>query len=237
MRTDQRKPDELRPISITRNWQTAGESSVLVSFGQTKVLCTGTFEKDVPVWMKGSGKGWVTAEYEMLPRATSDRNKRESRKGNISGRTHEISRLIARSLRAAVDLEKLGERQIIVDCDVLQADGGTRCAAITGGWLALKDCLQWAADNNFLSSVNDVLINQVAAVSVGILHNTPILDLPYEEDSKAETDMNIVMTAKSEFVEIQGTAEGVTFNRAELDELLRLGETGCQELFSIQNSS
>ncbi|MDR3152163.1 MAG: ribonuclease PH [Bifidobacteriaceae bacterium] len=237
MRTDQRKDDELRNVSIVRNWQDVGESNVLVSFGQTKVLCTATFEKEVPVWMKGSGKGWVTAEYEMLPRATSSRNKRESRKGGVSGRTHEISRLIARALRAAVDLEKLGERQIIIDCDVLQADGGTRCASITGGWVALRDCLEWAKNHNFLSSVDDVLINQVAAVSVGILHNTPILDLPYEEDSKAETDMNIVMTEKGEFVEIQGTAEGATFNRSELDELLRLGEVGCQKLFSIQNVS
>ncbi|MDR2748882.1 MAG: ribonuclease PH [Bifidobacteriaceae bacterium] len=236
MRNDKRAPNQLRDIKIERGWQEAGEGSVLVSFGNTKVLCTATFDTSVPRWMKDSGRGWVTSEYEMLPRANNERNSRESRKGKIGGRTHEISRLIGRSLRAAVNLEALGEAQIIIDCDVLQADGGTRCASITGGWVALKDALLWGKENGFISDIDLVLEKQIAAVSVGILNNTPILDLPYEEDSRAETDMNVVMASNGEYVEIQGTAERQTFNRDELNQLLDLANEGCGELFKLQNN-
>jgi ribonuclease PH len=236
IRNDKRLPSDLRDVEIMRNWQKAGEGSVLVSFGDTKVLCTATFDTSVPRWMKDTGKGWVTAEYEMLPRANEERSARESRRGKVGGRTHEISRLIGRSLRAAVDLEMLGEAQIIIDCDVLQADGGTRCASITGGWVALKDALLWAEKKGFIHDAKSVLKKQIAAISVGILNNTPILDLPYEEDSRAETDMNVVMTSGSEYVEIQGTAEEQTFNRDELNSLLDLANKGCKELFELQNN-
>ncbi|MDR3128261.1 MAG: ribonuclease PH [Bifidobacteriaceae bacterium] len=237
IRGDDRSPDQLRHIKIIRHWQSVGEASVLVSFGKTKVLCTATFDSEIPKWSKGTGKGWVTSEYEMLPRATWQRTKRESRLGKVGGRTYEISRLIARSLRAAVNLKVLGENQIVIDCDVLQADGGTRCASITGAWVALKDSLIWAKKQSLISNVDEVLQNQIAAVSVGIVNQTAVLDLPYDEDSKAQTDMNVVMTKSGEFVEIQGTAEGATFNQAELNELLKLANKGCQELMKIQNAS
>jgi ribonuclease PH len=229
-RADGRRPDELRPVTLTRRWLEAGEGSVLVEFGATKVLCVASFTPGVPRWRKGSGEGWVTAEYSMLPRATSTRSERESVKGRIGGRTHEISRLIGRSLRAVVDVAALGENTLVLDCDVLQADGGTRTAAITGAWVALADAIAWGQREGAIKGSKPVLLDSVAAVSVGIVDGVPVLDLPYEEDVRAHTDMNVVVTGKGQFVEVQGTAEQTPFDRAELDALLDLALDGTAEL-------
>ncbi|WP_204043935.1 ribonuclease PH [Acrocarpospora phusangensis] len=233
-RSDGRSPDQLRPVTITRNWLAHAEGSVLVEFGGTKVLCAATVESGVPRWRKGSGLGWVTAEYAMLPRATNTRGDRESVRGKIGGRTHEISRLIGRSLRACVDYKALGENSIILDCDVLQADGGTRTAAITGAYVALADAVAWMRKKRMCPG--DPLVDSVAAVSVGIVGNTPLLDLCYVEDVKAETDMNVVMTGKGAFVEVQGTAEGTPFDRDVLDDLLDLAASGCAQLTELQKT-
>ena len=239
-RTDGRSDDELRPITITRHWQDHPAGSVLVEFGRTRVLCAASASTGVPRWRKGSGLGWVTAEYAMLPSATNTRSDRESVKGRIGGRTHEISRLIGRSLRAVIDYQALGENTIVLDCDVLQADGGTRTAAITGAYVALADAVSHLRDEGALAgtgSSNDVLTGSVAAVSVGIIDGVPRLDLPYEEDVRAETDMNVVMTGTGSFVEVQGTAEGAAFDRAELDALLSLAEKGCADLTRMQGEA
>ena len=233
-RPDGRRPDELRPVTITRHWLDEAEGSVLVEFGRTRVLCVASFTTGVPRWKKGSGAGWVTAEYAMLPRATSTRSDRESVKGRIGGRTHEISRLIGRSLRAVVDVKALGENTIVLDCDVLQADGGTRTAAITGAYVALADAVAWARGAKVLPAGAPVLTGSVAAVSVGIVDGVPVLDLPYVEDVRAETDMNVVVTGDGRFIEVQGTAEGAPFDRAELDSLLDLAVAGTARLTQIQ---
>ncbi|WP_182353956.1 ribonuclease PH [Flaviflexus huanghaiensis] len=234
-RKDSRRANELRSITITPNWQEAGEGSCLVEFGKTRVLCTASFTEGVPRWKKGAGSGWVTAEYAMLPRATDSRGIRESVKGKIGGRTHEISRLIGRSLRAVVDMDKLGENSIVLDCDVLQADGGTRTASITGAYVALALAVDWALQNKILKA--SPLKDSVAAVSVGIVDGVPLLDLPYEEDVRAETDMNVVVTGSGSFVEIQGTAEDGTFNRNELDAMLDLALSGTAELTELQKEA
>lgn len=234
-RPDGRRPDELRPITFTRNWQSHPAGSVLVEFGGTKVLCAASASVGVPRWRKGSGLGWVTAEYAMLPSATHTRSDRESVKGKIGGRTHEISRLVGRSLRACVDYAALGENTIVIDCDVLQADGGTRTAAITGAYVALADAVAHLRGEGAL--IGEPLVESVAAVSVGIIDGEPRLDLPYVEDVRAETDMNVVMTGKGTFVEVQGTAEGAPFRRAELDALLALAEKGCAELTQLQQAA
>ncbi len=233
-RIDGRTNDELRPITIERGWSAQAEGSALISFGNTKVLCTASFTNGVPRWMVGTGKGWVTAEYAMLPRATNSRNDRESVKGKIGGRTHEISRLIGRSLRAIVDTKALGENTIVIDCDVLQADGGTRTAAITGAYVALHDAIEWGRDKGFIGKNARALIDSVGAVSVGIIDGEPMLDLQYTEDVRAETDMNVVATGKGLFVEVQGTAEGAPFDKAELDRLLELATAGIARLTEIQ---
>jgi len=235
-RPDGRAADELRPITITRNWQKYAEGSVLIEFGDTKVLCAASVVQGVPRWRKGSGLGWVTAEYSMLPRATLTRNDRESVKGRIGGRTHEISRLIGRSLRAAIDLSALGENSISIDCDVIQADGGTRTAAITGAYVALADAVSWLRAKNALAQP-EPLINSIAAISVGVIDGEPRLDLMYEEDVRAETDMNVVVTGTGDFVEVQGTAEGVPFRRDELDALLDLAVAGCATLADLQKQA
>ncbi|MFE7225134.1 ribonuclease PH [Nocardioides sp. NPDC057577] len=229
-RADGRADDELRPIKITRNWLDHAAGSVLIEFGKTRVLCAASASEGVPRWRKGSGLGWVTAEYAMLPASTHERSSRESVKGRIGGRTHEISRLVGRSLRAVIDYKALGENTINIDCDVLQADGGTRTAAITGAYIALADAVASLG-------VPKALTGSVAAISVGIIDGVPRLDLPYEEDVRAETDMNIVMTGEGKFVEVQGTAEGVAFDRAELDALLALGEKGCADLTKLQEAA
>jgi ribonuclease PH len=234
-RPDGRAPDQLRPVTITRDWQKYAEGSALVEFGDTKVLCSASVQQSVPRWRKGSGLGWVTAEYAMLPRATLTRNDRESVKGRIGGRTHEISRLVGRSLRAAIDLSKLGENSISIDCDVLQADGGTRTAAITGAYVALADAVRWLQSKGAV--VGDPLINSISAVSVGVIDGEARLDLMYEEDVRAETDMNVVVTGTGSFVEVQGTAEGVPFRRDELDALLDLAVAGCEQLADIQQQA
>jgi ribonuclease PH len=231
-RPDGRAPDQLRDIRITRQWLDYAEGSVLVEFGSTRVLCAASLTEGVPRWRKGSGLGWVTAEYAMLPRATHTRSDRESVKGRIGGRTHEISRLIGRSLRAVIDTKLLGENTIVLDCDVLQADGGTRTAAITGAYVALVDAVNWAREKGLVTK--DPLLDSVAAVSVGIFEGTPVLDLNYAEDVKAETDMNLVLTGRGQFVEVQGTAEGAPFDRSELNALLDLGAGGCARLTEIQ---
>lgn len=233
-RSDGRTAAELRAVSFERNWSEHAEGSCLVSFGKTKVLCTASFTPGVPRWRKDSGLGWVTAEYSMLPRATNTRNDRESVRGKIGGRTHEISRLIGRSLRAAVDYKALGENSIVIDCDVLQADGGTRTAAITGAWIALHDAIAWAVSQGHVASLDKALIDTVSAISVGVIEGQPRLDLHYEEDVRAETDMNVVMLGSGGFVEVQGTAEGAPFNRTELDALLNLAAAGCTELAKLQ---
>jgi ribonuclease PH len=233
-RVDGRTPDELRPITIERGWSAQAEGSALISFGATKVLCTASFTNGVPRWLTGKGKGWVTAEYAMLPRATNDRSDRESVKGRIGGRTHEISRLIGRSLRAIIDTKALGENTIVIDCDVLQADGGTRTAAITGAYIALADAVEWGRDKGFIGKNAKALIDSVAAVSVGIIDGVPMLDLAYTEDVRAETDMNVVMTGRGLFIEVQGTAEGAPFDKRELDELLELAGSGVARLTEIQ---
>jgi ribonuclease PH len=234
-RSDGRTSDQLRPVTFERNWSEHAEGSTLVSFGKTKVLCTASFTPGVPRWLKDSGTGWVTAEYAMLPRATTTRNQRESVKGKLGGRTQEISRLIGRSLRAVVDMKALGENSILIDCDVLQADGGTRTAAITGSYVALVDALTWARGEGHVSG--DPLTDSVAAVSVGIIDGEPRLDLHYDDDVRAETDMNVVMTGAGNFVEVQGTAEGEPFDRALLDNLLNLAAAGIADLTELQKAA
>lgn len=238
-RADGRATNELRSVKITRNFLDAGEGSVLVEFGNTKVLCVASFTEGVPRWRKDSGLGWVTGEYSMLPRATSTRNQRESVKGKVSGRTQEISRLVGRALRAVVDMSALGDNTIVLDCDVLQADGGTRTASITGAYVALADAVAWGIERGHIKphAGKPVLRDSVAAISVGIIDGVPCLDLPYEEDVRAETDMNVVMTGSGKFIEVQGTAEGEPFDRAELGQLLDLATAGCQELTSKQNDA
>ena len=235
-RPDGRAPDQLRPVTITRNWQAYAEGSALVEFGETKVLCAASVQQGVPRWRKGSGLGWVTAEYAMLPRATLTRNDRESVRGRIGGRTHEISRLIGRALRASIDLAALGENSIAIDCDVLQADGGTRTAAITGAYVALADAVAWLRTKGALAKA-DPLVTSIAAVSVGVIDGEPRLDLMYEEDVRAETDMNVVCTGAGAFVEVQGTAEGAPFRRDELDALLDLAVAGCGQLTKLQQDA
>ena len=234
-RPDGRTADQLRPVTITRRWLDHAEGSVLVEFGRTRVLCAASVVVGVPRWRKGSGLGWVTSEYAMLPRSTHTRSDRESVKGRIGGRTHEISRLVGRSLRACLDLAALGENTITVDCDVLQADGGTRTAAITGGYVALADAVAWLAARGALAaSPKKALANSVSAVSVGVIDGEPRLDLAYEEDVSAEVDMNVVCTGAGEFVEVQGTGEAATFGRKTLDALLDLAVAGCDELARLQ---
>jgi ribonuclease PH len=236
-RIDGRKADELRPVTIERGWAAHAEGSALISFGDTKVLCTASFTNGVPRWKVGKGEGWVTAEYSMLPRATHTRNDRESVKGKIGGRTHEISRLIGRSLRAAVDVRALGENTIVIDCDVLQADGGTRTAAITGAYLALADAIEWGRAQKFIGQKAKPIVDSVSAISVGIIDGVPMLDLAYTEDVRAETDMNVVVTGAGKFVEVQGTAEGVAFDRDELNLLLDLALKGTSQLSLIQTAA
>ncbi|HEX2360935.1 MAG TPA: ribonuclease PH [Jiangellaceae bacterium] len=235
-RPDGRAADQLREVRITRRWLDHAEGSVLIEFGATRVLCAASVTEGVPRWRKGSGQGWVTAEYAMLPRSTNTRSDRESVRGRIGGRTHEISRLVGRALRGVIDVSALGENTVVLDCDVLQADGGTRTAAITGAYVALADAVDWMRARALLTS-GDVLRGSVAAVSVGVVDGLPMLDLCYEEDVRAETDMNVVMTGDGRFVEVQGTAEGEPFDRAELDALLALAENGCAELTGIQQAA
>jgi ribonuclease PH len=235
-RPDGRAANQLRPITFERDYTEMAAGSVLVTFGRTRVLCTASIDEDVPRWMRGSGKGWVTAEYSMLPGASPERIDREAAKGKQSGRTVEIQRLIGRSLRAACDMKLLGERQVIVDCDVLQADGGTRTASICGGYLALHDALTRLVQNGAIK--HHPLHSACAAISVGIVDGTPVLDLPYVEDSRAEVDMNVVMLGREgeepRFVEVQGTAEGVAFRRSELDALLELASDGIADIMGYQ---
>ncbi|WP_018936919.1 ribonuclease PH [Thioalkalivibrio sp. ALJ24] len=234
MRPSGRQPDEMRPVRFTRHFTRHAEGSVLVEFGDTRVLCNATIEPRVPPWLKGKGKGWVTAEYSMLPRSTHDRMAREAARGKLGGRTMEIQRLIGRALRAVVDQEALGERQIIVDCDVIQADGGTRTASISGACVALRDAVAHGREIGLLKK--DPLHGQLAAVSVGIFHGTPVLDLDYDEDSAAETDLNLVMNEAGGVIEIQGTAEGHAFRRDELDRMLDLGEKGIRTIIDAQRA-
>lgn len=236
-RSDGRTAQELREITFERGWLDNAEGSVLVSFGRTKVLCAASFVPGVPRWRRNSGLGWVTAEYAMLPRATDTRNQRESVRGKLGGRTHEISRLIGRSLRAVFDYEALGENTINLDCDVLQADGGTRTAAITGAYVALVDAIEWARGQGHVPAGAQVLSDSVAAVSVGIVGGEPRLDLHYDDDVNADTDMNVVMTGSGRFIEIQGTAEQEPFDRGLLNELLDLAETGCAEITGLQQQA
>lgn len=234
-RPDGRRPDQLREVTITRNWLDHAEGSVLVEFGSTRVLCAASVLEDVPRWRRGSGLGWITAEYAMLPRSTNTRSDRESVKGRVGGRTHEISRLVGRSLRACIDLKALGENSIMLDCDVLQADGGTRTAAITGGYVALADAVRWLEGRK--RTKGNALTASVAAVSVGIIGGEPRLDLCYTEDVAAETDMNVVCTGGGEFVEVQGTAEREPFDRKLLDQLLDLAVAGCADLTRLQRDA
>ena len=235
MRAHGRAAQDLRPVTLTRHYTRHAEGSVLVSFGDTRVLCTASVEERVPGFLKGSGKGWVTAEYGMLPRATHTRSDREAARGKQGGRTLEIQRLIGRSLRAVMDLEAFGERTLTLDCDVLQADGGTRTASITGAYVALKDAVQQLLKQGLLKT--DPVHGAVAAVSVGIVGGTPVLDLDYSEDSHAETDMNVVMNEAGAFIEVQGTAEGHAFHRHELDSMLKLAEQGIQQLMAKQREA
>lgn len=234
-RTDGRSATDLRPITFERAWLEQAEGSALVSFGRTRVLCTASFSPGVPRWLKDSGRGWVTAEYAMLPRSTHTRSDRESVKGRLGGRTQEISRLIGRSLRAIIDMEALGENTIVIDCDVLQADGGTRTAAITGAYVALVDAIAWARQEGHVKK--DPLLDSVAAVSVGIIDGEPRLDLHYDDDVNADTDMNVVMTGNGRYVEVQGTAEGEPFEKALLDQLLELAAAGCAQLTTLQRAA
>ncbi|CAM5380624.1 Ribonuclease PH OS=Streptomyces alboniger OX=132473 GN=rph PE=3 SV=1 [Streptomyces alboniger] len=236
-RFDGRTPEQLRPITIERGWSKHAEGSVLISFGDTKVFCTASVTEGVPRWRKGSGEGWVTAEYSMLPRSTNTRGDREAVRGRIGGRTHEISRLIGRSLRAVIDYKALGENTVVLDCDVLQADGGTRTAAITGAYVALADAVTWAQGKKLIKPGRKPLTGTVSAVSVGIVGGEPLLDLCYEEDVKAETDMNVVCTGDGRFVEIQGTAEAEPFDRKELNALLDLAVAGCDDLAAHQRAA
>ena len=235
MRPSQRQPDALRPVRLTRHYTKHAEGAVLVEFGDTKVICTASVEESVPGFLKGKGQGWVTAEYGMLPRSTGSRMRREAASGKQSGRTQEIQRLIGRSLRAVVDLEKLGERQILIDCDVIQADGGTRTASITGAFVALADAINGLIAAGKLAA--SPLRDHVAAISVGIVDGVPVLDLDYIEDSGCETDMNVVMTGDGRFVEVQGTAEGVPFSRDEMNALMALAEKGIAELVQLQKTA
>ncbi len=235
MRPSQRQSDELRPLSLTRGYTAHAEGSVLIQVGQTRVLCTASVETSVPPFLRGKGQGWVTAEYGMLPRATHTRSAREAAKGKQTGRTQEIQRLIGRSLRAVTDLAALGERQITLDCDVLQADGGTRCAAITGAWVALHDaCAKLVAEGTLPANP---IRDHVAAISVGIVDGQPVLDLDYAEDSNCDTDMNVIMTGSGGIVEIQGTAEGTPFSRQELNQLVDLADAGIRELVAAQTQA
>jgi ribonuclease PH len=234
-RADGRSHDQLREVRFSRRWLSQAEGSVLVEFGQTRVLVAASVTEGVPRWRKGSGLGWVTSEYAMLPRATNTRNDRESVRGRIGGRTHEISRLIGRSVRAIIDYKALGENTIVLDCDVLQADGGTRTASITGAYVALADAVSWLRERNSLAA--EPLTGSVAAVSVGLVDGVPLLDLCYSEDSAADTDMNVVMSGEGAFIEVQGTAEGAPFDRALLDQLLDLGAMGCAQLTALQQAA
>ncbi|TRZ84980.1 MAG: ribonuclease PH [Streptomycetaceae bacterium] len=236
-RNDGRENSDLREIKFTRNWLNNAEGSVLVEFGNTRVLCVASFSPGVPRWLKDSGKGWVTSEYAMLPRATHTRSDRESVKGKLGGRTQEISRLVGRSLRSIVDMKELGENTIVIDCDVLQADGGTRTAAITGAYVALADAIAWAKEKGHISAKANPLSDSVAAVSVGIIDGVPMLDLCYEEDVRADTDMNVVCSGDGRFIEVQGTAEGQPFDRVLLDALLDLAVAGCTQLKALQKQT
>jgi len=235
MRPSKREPEELRPVSLERGVSLHAEGSCLIKFGNTHVLCTASLLDKVPGWLKGQGRGWVTAEYGMLPRSTSERMRREAATGRQSGRTLEIQRLIGRSMRAVVDLKALGERQITIDCDVVQADGGTRTAAITGAWVALRDCIAWMAARDMVTG--DVIRDQVAAVSCGLYSGQPVLDLDYAEDSQAEADVNFVLTGAGGIVEIQGTAEGDPFSEAQFEALKDLAKKGIAELCNLQKLS
>ncbi len=230
-RHDGRKPDQMRPIKVTKNYLKDPEGSCLIEFGATRVICTASVEEGVPPFLKGSGKGWVTAEYGMLPRSVTTRMRREK----TSGRTEEIQRLVGRSLRAVVNMDQLGERTIKIDCDVIQGDGGTRTASITGGFIALADALKWMVAQGKIAKVP--LKDYVAAISVGVSKGTPVLDLDYIEDSKADVDMNVIMTGKGEFVEVQGTGEGGTFSDAQMQALLKLAKKGIKELLVIQKKN
>ena len=236
MRPSGRKTDQMRKVSFERNFSKHAEGSCLVRFGDTQVLCTASLEEKPPAWLRNSGKGWVTAEYGMLPRATGDRMKREAASGKQGGRTQEIQRLIGRSLRAVVDLSALGEKQITIDCDVIQADGGTRTAAITGGWIALHDCLKWMEARS-MTKLDKVLKDHVAAISCGIFAGQSVIDLDYLEDSAAETDANFVMTGTGGIVEVQGTAEGAPFSQEEFLSLLALAKAGTEELVALQKQA
>ncbi len=235
MRPSKRKPDQLRAVTIERGYTKHAEGSVLVSFGDTQVLCTASVEEKVPGFLRGRGQGWLTAEYGMLPRATNTRGDREAARGRQSGRTQEIQRLIGRSMRAVVDLERLGERTIKIDCDVLQADGGTRTASITGAFVAVHDALDWLKARGLIEKLP--VRDFVAAISVGMFEGVPVLDLDYAEDSNCDTDMNVVMTGKGGFVEVQGTAEGAAFTKKELDALLGLADKGIRKLVSLQKKA
>lgn len=232
-REDGRAENQLRKIKITRDFNLYAEGSVLIEFGNTKVICTASVSEKVPPFLKGQGKGWITAEYSMIPRATGERNQRESAKGKLSGRTMEIQRLIGRALRTAIDLDKLGERTVTIDCDVIQADGGTRTTSISGGYIALALAMKKLVNEGILAE--NPIISNVAAISVGIVGGTPTLDLKYSEDSAAEVDMNVVMNGEGRFVEVQGTGEEATYTRAELNELLDLAEAGINEIIELQN--
>ena len=232
-REDGRAENQLRKIKITRDFNFYAEGSVLIEFGNTKVICTASVSEKVPPFLKGQGKGWITAEYSMIPRATGERNQRESAKGKLSGRTMEIQRLIGRALRTAIDLDKLGERTVTIDCDVIQADGGTRTTSISGGYIALALAMKKLVNEGILAE--NPIISNVAAISVGIVGGTPMLDLKYSEDSAAEVDMNVVMNGEGRFVEVQGTGEEATYTRAELNELLDLAEAGINEIIELQN--
>ena len=232
MRSNGRRPDQLRPLVLDRGWSKHAEGSVLVSAGDTRVLCTASVEESVPPFLKGKGQGWLTAEYGMLPRSTNTRMRREAAEGAQSGRTHEIQRLIGRSMRAVADLPALGERTIRIDCDVLQADGGTRCAAITGACVAVADAIRWCKAQGGVTA--EPLKDFVAAVSVGMVDGVPVLDLDYAEDARCDTDMNVVMTGIGRFVEIQGTAEGMPFSHAEMEAMVKLAEKGIERLIAAQ---
>jgi ribonuclease PH len=235
MRPSDRTPEQLRPVTLEIGVNRYAEGSCLVSFGHTKVLVTASVEESLPPWLRGKGQGWVTAEYGMLPRATHTRGRREAAAGKQSGRTQEIQRLIGRSLRAVVDMKALGERQVLIDCDVIQADGGTRTASITGAWVAMASALNYLKDEGVLKT--DPILDQVAAVSCGVFMDTPVLDLDYEEDSNAEADSNFVLTGSGDIVEIQATGEKRGFSRAEFDRLFGLAESGCAELFAMQRAA
>lgn len=234
MRPSGRATDEMRTVKFTRNYTKHAEGSVLAEFGDTKVICTATIDDRTPPWLRGKGKGWITAEYGMLPRSTNSRMGREAARGKQTGRTQEIQRLIARSLRAVVNMKALGERQIVIDCDVIQADGGTRTTSISGGYIALVDAIQSLLDQKLIKK--NPLTGQLASVSVGIFNGQPVLDLDYPEDSNAETDMNVVMTAEGKFIEVQGTAEGHAFSREEMNEMLALAEKGITEIITAQTN-